>query len=45
MFAKVEQDGMTLYIRPDMQFSGGYPLIGRVDYRGETYLIVKNMKM
>ncbi len=36
---------MTLYIRSDMQFTGGGPLIDRVDYRGSAYLVVKNMKL
>ena len=36
---------MTLYIRSDMQFTGDYPVIGRVDYRGSAYLIVKNMRL
>ncbi len=36
---------MTLYIRSDMHFTGGCPVIGRVDYRGSAYLIVKNMQL
>ncbi|MCR5346626.1 MAG: hypothetical protein K6E38_02520 [Fretibacterium sp.] len=44
-FEKAEQDGMTLYIRSDMHFTGGCPEIVRVDYRGSAWLMVKNMQL
>jgi len=41
-YVKTEADGFTLYIRSDMRFEGGIPLIDRRDYRGASYLLVRN---
>ncbi|WP_299076337.1 hypothetical protein [uncultured Fretibacterium sp.] len=41
-YVKTEADGFTLYIRSDMRFEGGIPLIDRRDYRGVSYLLVRN---
>ena len=41
-YVKTEVDGLTLYIRSDMRFEGGIPLIDRRDYRGASYLLVRN---
>jgi hypothetical protein len=41
-YVKTEADGLTLYIRSDMRFEGGIPLIDRRDYRGASYLLVRN---
>ncbi len=39
---RAEHDGFTLYIRSDMRFEGGVPLVDRRDYRGIPYLLVRN---
>ena len=41
-YVKTESDGLTLYIRSDIRFEGGIPLIDRRDYRGASYLLVRN---
>ena len=41
-YVKTEVDGLPLYIRSDMRFEGGIPLIDRRDYRGASYLLVRN---
>lgn len=41
-YRKVEDGGFTLYIRSDMKFEGGVPLIDRRDYAGMAYLLVRN---
>jgi len=41
-YVRTEVDGFTLYIRSDMRFEGGIPLIDRRDYRGASYLLVRN---
>ena len=41
-YVKAEDGGFTLYIRSDMKFEGGVPLVERIDYRGMAYLRVRN---
>lgn len=43
-YLKFEHDGFTVYIREDMKFVDDVALIGRRDYRGRTFLIVRNEK-
>ena len=41
-YVRTEANGLTLYIRSDMRFEGGIPLVDRRDYRGGSYLLVRN---
>lgn len=42
-YVRAEDGGLTLYIRSDMRFEGGVPLIDRRDYKGVAYLIARNV--
>ena len=42
-YLKFEHDGFTVYIRDDMKFEGDLARIDRMDYRGNTFLIVRNV--
>lgn len=41
---KFEHDGFTVYIRDDMKFEGDVARIDRKDYRGNSFLLVRNEK-
>ena len=42
-YVRAEDGGLALYIRSDMRFEGGGPLIDRRDYKGVAYLIARNV--